>query len=96
METPMDGKPIDPRDYSVTTKRTWEPALITKSARQSVTEFYEVCEKKGIARECLQCKGKRRYAMVQCPYCKDYQFRQIERTKRCARQEDQDQPAPVW
>lgn len=54
------------------------PELIRKLPKESRTQYYERAEKKGVGRVCLHCGAKRRYAMVQCPMCSQYQDAQIE------------------
>lgn len=54
------------------------PPIVKKNRGESHSEFYERAEKLGVGRCCRVCKGKRRFAQVQCPYCFNYMFFQIQ------------------
>jgi hypothetical protein len=48
--------------------------LIKKKNGEKLSDMYKRAEGSGIARQCIQCGGKRRYAITQCPYCGSYGF----------------------
>jgi hypothetical protein len=53
------------------------PPLIQKKPKESMAAFYIRAETSGVGRQCLSCGGKRRYSMVQCPYCFQYAMEEI-------------------
>lgn len=52
--------------------------LIQKKKGEPVAAFYARAEREGIARQCCRCTGRRKYSLVQCPYCGDYSFTEIK------------------
>ena len=69
---------VDPRDMPGVIKNLEiKPELIRIHIAESHSQFYERAEKAGIARECVKCKSKRRYSMVQCAVCSGYMFNQV-------------------